>query len=304
MTDPLGVLLVGAGRMGAVHLESLQRSQSTYCQAVVDPAADIRTDLESAGLDAYESLDEALRADSFDAALIAAPSDLHLPLVSALTAAGLPTLCEKPCGLESTQTEEAVELAARAGVLLQVGYWRRFVPELQQLRNRVRTGDLGEVSLIQAWQWDEEPPSAAFRARSGGINKDMGVHEFDQIRWITGEELAIEGSHACDVVSAEAIAGDPESSIVVCRLGGGGLALVSLGRRYQPGDSCWVELMGTQDTARAEFMAGPAGDEVFRQALIAQLDGFADAVAGRPTEAATAVDAVAALRAAEEAEYQ
>lgn len=287
--------------MGAVHLEALEAARSATAVAVVEPVAGVRQQVAQRGIAVYETLNDALTAGGFDAALVATPSDLHLGVVRSLMAERVPTLCEKPCGLRSEQTEEAVAAAADTGTILQIGYWRRFVPALRELRERVASGELGEVSLIQAWQWDEEPPAAAFRSRSGGIALDMGVHEFDMIRWITGEELSIHSVVESTVSSVPPVENDPESVAIVGSISGGGVALVSLGRRFAPGDSCWVEVIGTRGVARCEFMAGPDGDAVFRAALLDQLDGFVAAVRGEPSDAATALDAVAALRAAEEA---
>jgi len=301
MADSLRVLVIGAGRMGAVHLASLDSATSAEAVAVVEPVARLREQAHDQGLAAYESLDDALGAGGFEAALIAAPSDLHLGLVRKLMSERVPTLCEKPCGLRSAETIEAAELATDTGVLLQIGYWRRFVPALRQLRERVVSGELGELALVQCWQWDGEPPSAGFLTRSGGIVRDMGVHEFDQIRWITGQELSITGLVESSVASDPPVENDPESVAIVGAISGGGVALISLGRRFARGDTCWLEVIGTHDVARCEFMSGSDGDRVFRAALVDQLESFTAAVRGRRRDGATAEDAVAALRAAEQA---
>ena len=72
---------------------------------------------------------------------------------------------------------------------MQVAYWRRYVPPLQALRVRIEQGELGDVHLFASFQWDGAPPSDTFRAHSGGIFRDMGVHEFDQVRWLSGQEF-------------------------------------------------------------------------------------------------------------------
>jgi myo-inositol 2-dehydrogenase/D-chiro-inositol 1-dehydrogenase len=287
--------------MGMIHLDALDAAASARAVAAVDPVAATLDKLAQRGLAGYQTLDQALIAGGFDAAVIAAPSDLHLGFVRALMSARIPTLCEKPCGLSSAETQEAVGFAAHAGVVLQIGYWRRFVPALRQLRQRIAAGELGELALVQAWQWDGEPPSAEFRARSGGIVSDMGVHEFDQIRWVTGQDLAIAGVVESGVNSVPPVEGDPESVAVVGSISGGGLALVSLGRRYAPGDSCWLEVIGTSDTVRCDFMSGADGERVFRDAIAGQIEAFAAAVTGGDRDGATAADAVAALEAAEQA---
>ena len=233
--------------------------------------------------------------------LVAAPTDLHLELVATFASAGLPILCEKPCGLRADETRKATSLAADAGVPLQIGYWRRFVPELVELRERIEAGALGELSLIQCWQWDEQPPSPAFRTRSGGILVDMGVHEFDQIRWLTGQELEEIAAVASSVTDGAPVPGDPDTVQAQARLSAGAIATVSLGRTFPPGDSCWVEVMGTRGHARCEFMSGPDGDRVFLDALVAQLEAFAAAVRGGEQRGATGADAVRAIDAAERA---
>ena len=123
-----------------------------------------------------------------------------------------------------------MRVAADAGVVLQIGYWRRFVPALVELRERITAGALGEPAQIWSWQWDEWPPSPAFRARSGGILLDMGVHEFDQVRWLTGQEFNDVTAIAASVASETPVPGDPESVAAVAELSGGAVATVSVGR--------------------------------------------------------------------------
>ncbi len=297
--DRLRLLVVGAGRMGRVHLRAIEASSAAVATVVVEPFDAARESLSGQGFEVWPSLDDALAAGGFDAALIAAPSPLHPGLVASLMAAGVPTLCEKPLGLHSNDTAQAAALAADAGVALQIGYWRRFVPELQVLRDEIASGQLGDIAMIQAWQWDGEPPAAAFRLTSGGPLLDMGVHEFDMVRWLTGQDIALLAVVDSGVNSVEPVEGDPESVLATGKLSGGGVAVISLGRRFDRGDCCWVEVIGTRGSRRCEFMIGDAGDVVFQSALVAQVDAFVAMVRGAPSSAATADDAVAALRAVE-----
>jgi myo-inositol 2-dehydrogenase / D-chiro-inositol 1-dehydrogenase len=293
----LRLAVIGAGRMGSVHLDALRGAERAAAVAVVEPFAPARQAAGARGLATYADVDELLAAGGFDAALIAAPSDLHVALVARFAAAHVPVLCEKPCGLRADGTREAA--AAAAGVLLQIGYWRRFVPELMQLRERIADGELGEVSRVACWQWDAEPPADSFRARSGGIAVDMGVHELDQARWLTGQEIDELDAVPASLPSASPVDGDPDSVEAVARLSGGSVAAISLGRRFPHGDCCWVEVMGTRGYARVDFMWGEAGENVFRQAMTAQADAFAEAVHGGQARGASAEDAVRALEAAE-----
>jgi predicted dehydrogenase len=190
-TTPLGLAIVGAGRMGMTHLRALAGEPSVRVTAIVEPSDAARARAAEAAPDAgvFADLPAAVAAGGVEAVLIAAPSTLHLGLVEAVVGLGLPVLCEKPCGTTSSEVRAAAEAARRAGCLLQVGYWRRFVPELQALRTRIASGALGELTLVACYQWDAGPPAPGFRGTSGGIAVDMGVHELDQLRWLTGQEL-------------------------------------------------------------------------------------------------------------------
>ena len=295
----VSLLVVGAGRMGRVHLDAMRGSRRVRPVAVVEPFEASRQQLAGSGLDLHSDLPAALAAGGFDAALVAAPSGLHREIVDVLMDAHVPTLCEKPCGLHSTDTQHASARAAATGTPLQIGYWRRFVPELRALHDQIAAGDLGEIALIQAWQWDGEPPSAAFRRTSGGPLLDMGVHEFDMVRWLTGQDITLRAVVDSEVNSVEPVEGDPESLLAAGKLSGGGVAVISVGRRFDRGDCCWVEVIGTRGSRRCEFMVGEAGDAVFKRALVDQVEAFAAMLKGEPSTAATADDAVAALQAVE-----
>ncbi len=290
--------LVGAGRMGHVHLRALSGSDTLRVVAVAEPSDVARESLHGAGMATHADVAAMLNAGGLDGVLVAAPSTLHLSLVTQLAEAGLPILCEKPCGVTAVQAREAAAIAARQDVKLQVAYWRRFVPSLRRLQQRIISGELGALYFLACYQWDGEPPPPRFHAGSGGIFVDMGVHEFDQIRWLSGQEFTRLNS-AVAAVSQDA--GDAESAQVLCALSGGSTALVSLGRRYPLGDVCRVEAFGTRDAEDCRFLWPPDGDQVFLQALRRQAEGFAAWVRGGPSEGATAEDAVAALEAAERA---
>jgi myo-inositol 2-dehydrogenase / D-chiro-inositol 1-dehydrogenase len=295
--------LIGAGRMGQTHLRALAVSETVRIAAAADPSLPIRDNLTARGLVTYETVDAMLDAGGLDGVLIAAPTDRHLDLVRRVAAAGLPMLCEKPCGATADEAREAARIAADAGVRLQVAYWRRFVPALRQLRQRARDGALGELYFITCYQWDASPPPLSFRSHSGGVFIDMGVHEFDQIRWLTGQDFAAIHSVAATTATDPPVTGDSESAQALCALTGGGNALVSLGRRFARGDACWAQLFGTKGDEECRFVWPPDADATFHDALRRQAEHFTTSVAGAPGDAANADDAVAALAAAEQASH-
>ena len=282
--SPFRLGLVGAGRMGRSHLRALSTNETIRITAIADPIA-----TSQALLPRYPDVTALLNAGNIDGVLIAAPTPHHLSLIETIAAAGLPILCEKPCGITAAQTLAAASVAEHHNVRLQVAYWRRFVPALQHLRQRMVDEEFGELYCVNCYQWDGEPPSAQFQASSGGIFIDMGVHEFDQIRWLTGQNITrvTAVSHASE-----------EAAQALATLSNGATALISLGRRHPLGDICRVEAFGSHDAVECRFLWPPDAEGVFHDALRRQAEAFARA----DTAGASANDAVAALAAAEMAE--
>jgi myo-inositol 2-dehydrogenase/D-chiro-inositol 1-dehydrogenase len=292
--------LIGAGRMGRTHLRALSDSEAVRVVAVAEPSEQARAAVGRDGIATHSDVATMLRAGGLDGVLVAAPSTLHLGMVARIADAGLPILCEKPCGITARQAREAASIAERRNVKLQVAYWRRFVPALQRLRRRIVNGEMGALYFLGCYQWDGEPPPVQFHTGSGGIFVDMGVHEFDQIRWLSGQAFAGIAPAVASLSGDAVAAGDTESAQALCTLSGGSTALVSLGRRFPLGDVCRVEVFGTRDAADCRFLWPPDGEQVFMQALRRQAESFATWVRGGEAEGATADDAVAALQAAEQ----
>ena len=294
----LGV--AGAGRMGRNHIAAIAPSDKVRVVSIAEPGAAARELLAGKDAAVYTDLDSMLAAGGLDGVLVCVPSDLHLQTVSRLIDAGLPILCEKPCGVTHQEAREATRLAAEASLPLQIGFWRRFVPALQKLRYRIGEGELGGVYLVACYQWDGVPPGANFRTHSGGIFIDMGVHEFDQARWLTGQEFGAISALASGV-EAEPWPGDPESAQALAAMSGGTTAIVSLGRRYPLGDVCKVEVFGTKGAEECRFLWPPDADATFDAALREQAESFARHVRGGPLEGAGGHDVAEAVAAAERA---
>jgi myo-inositol 2-dehydrogenase/D-chiro-inositol 1-dehydrogenase len=264
--------------------------------AEMSPAA--REAMAATGAAVYESVGEMLDRAVLDGVLIAAPTDQHGAIIIEVAARGLPILCEKPCGLTAAAAQASAQVAAAAGVPLQVAYWRRFVPGLRQLHNRIAAGELGVIHLVTCYQWDERPPSPVFRAHSGGIAIDMGVHEFDQLRWLTGQDIA--GLAVVSSGSAPDGIADVDGAQVVLTLSSGATGFISLGRYFRVGDAVWAEAFGTEGHERCDVIDPAEGEVAQLAALRAQAESFASFAAGGPCQGATAADAIAALTAAEQ----
>jgi myo-inositol 2-dehydrogenase / D-chiro-inositol 1-dehydrogenase len=294
---PFGIGLIGAGRMGRTHLRALAGSDLVEVTAVAEMSPAARQAV--VGIETYASVAEMLDHAKLDGVLIAAPTDQHGAVIAEVAARGLPILCEKPCGLTADAARESARTAAAAGVPLQVAYWRRFVPGLRELHDRIAAGELGVIHLITCYQWDERPPSPVFRAHSGGIAIDMGVHEFDQLRWLTGQDIT--GLAAVSSGSAPDGIPDVDGAQVVLSLSGGATGFVSLGRYFRLGDAVWAEAFGTGGHERVDVIDPAEGEVAQLEALRRQAESFAAYAGGDgPCEGATADDAVAALAAAEQ----
>jgi myo-inositol 2-dehydrogenase/D-chiro-inositol 1-dehydrogenase len=298
--------LIGAGRMGRTHMRAFAGSERVAVTAIAEVSEQARRAVAPSGAALYPGIGPMLDGAAVDGILITAPSDQHGRIISEVAARGLPILCEKPCGVTAAQTRAAAAATEAAGVPFQVAYWRRYVPALAGLRERMAAGELGTVHLVTCYQWDLEPPSAAFRAHSGGILIDMGVHEFDQLRWLTGQDITALSAVASGLVPGGL--GDPpdqapdvDSAQVIAELSGGGTGFISLGRYHPAGDMARAEAFGTLGTVRCDFLDPAEGERAQLEAVRRQAESFAAFARGGPCEGATGADAIAALEAAEQA---
>jgi myo-inositol 2-dehydrogenase / D-chiro-inositol 1-dehydrogenase len=291
--------LIGAGRMGRMHLRALDqeggRTAAVRVTDVVEPSNAARDALRDNGYRLHGTLADLLDARRPDGVLVAAPTDRHTHVARAALAAGIPVLCEKPAGLTCQEVEETGAVAAERAVAFQVGYWRRFVPAMVALRERIAAGELGQILHIVCAQWDGAPPPAQFRHSSGGAFVDMGVHEFDVVRWLTGQSVA-------SVVALQTPALDPlarpdaDNAQALLSLDGGATAAVSLGRHYPGGDLVSIEVFGSTGHERLTVLDPRDGDEPMLDALARQTESFAELVLGGRRRGAGTADAVAALR--------
>jgi myo-inositol 2-dehydrogenase / D-chiro-inositol 1-dehydrogenase len=304
-SDVFRLGLIGAGRMGQTHLRALVDSDDVAITAVAEPVDALRSQVsDSFGVRGFSTLDEMLDGGGIDGALIVTPSDSHVEVIEKVAAAGLPILCEKPCGVSSSDTRTARQLVQSAGVPLQIAYWRRFVPELEVIRERIVNGDFGEILSITCLQWDGEPPAAAFRNRSGGIFVDMGVHEFDQARWLTESDLTKLRAVASSVVTDAESAGDPDSAQVLGATESGATVFVTLGRHFAGGDVASVEVFGTLDHTLSTFLDPADGERAQLAALRRQASAFGEYARGGACRGASVDDAIASLEAAEQLRAQ
>jgi myo-inositol 2-dehydrogenase/D-chiro-inositol 1-dehydrogenase len=300
MTGVAEIALVGAGRMGGMHLRALANATSVRVTDVVEPYEPRREQCAAAGLRVHRTVQDLLASRNPDGVLVCAPTDQHATVVRHLLASGLPVLCEKPAGLTWQEVAETGRLAAAAGTTLQVAYWRRFVPGLVALRDRIAAGEFGQILHLVCAQWDGAPPPPQFRTTSGGIFVDMGVHEFDEIRWLTGREIVGVQAATTSAVDRDARP-DADVGQALLRLTDSTTAVVSLGRHHPVGDLVSVEVFGTAGHQRLVVLDPAEGEAPMLDALRRQAESFAELLRTGVRQGAGVEDAVAAMQTADRA---
>jgi myo-inositol 2-dehydrogenase/D-chiro-inositol 1-dehydrogenase len=264
---------------------------------------------------------EEVIGSGLDAVVIAAATSAHAELINACLDEGLSTFCEKPVALDYEETVAIVDRVESSGALLQVGFMRRFDAGYREAKRLIDTGALGTLYSMHMFGHDHEPPPEDYIPHSGGIFRDLHIHEFDIVRWLTGseaEEVYAQGSvREFDMFARH---GDFDTSAVMIKMDNGVL-MVLTGSRHDPlGYDVRAEIFGSGDsicigldqhTPLRSVEPGvppPEGPPYlgflvrFEQAYRDELTHFLDLVLGRADNPCTAPDSLEALRIAVAAE--
>ena len=253
--------LIGLGRIGAFHADTLAALDRVAELVVTDPVA-AAVDGVTARIGKATAVDspEAVLDAGVDGVVIAATTGAHARLLLASAGRGIPTFCEKPIAGSADEAVTVRDRLARSGVPVQIGYPRRFDPAFVAARDAVRAGELGRVHTVRSTTLDPAPPPAAYLAGSGGIFRDCSVHDFDAVRWVTGRE-AVEvyavGSVDPDAPSEYyADNGDYSTASVLITLDDGSIGVVSNTRTNARGYDVRLEVHGVKDAVAAGLDEG------------------------------------------------
>ena len=312
--------LLGAGRIGRLHARLLRHTPGIdeVVLADADPvrAAEVAAE---AGITAATSIPDTIaRAD---AVVIAAATSAHAELVRASIAAGKPTFCEKPLAADLDATIAVAAEIERSGIPFQLGFQRRFDPGYREARRLVESGELGTLYAVRLAGHDPAPPHESYIPQSGGLFRDFSIHDFDILRWLSGQEV--------DEVYADggvlgfpvfAKYGDVDTAVATLRLSGGALTVLTCTRHDPLGYDVRAELFGSGDSVSVGLgpqtpirsvepgvppPAGPAWKDFlmrFESAYAAEFVAFVAVARGEAPSPCTAHDGVAALRIAEAAD--
>ena len=312
--------VLGCGRIGRMHARNLARHPRAQLVSVFDIAAKAAADTAAElGVTAAATVEEVLADPRVQAVLIATSTDTHVPLITAAARAGKAVLCEKPIDLSLARAEACGAEIAPLNATVMIGFNRRFDPSFRNVRDRIAAGEIGALEQVVITSRDPAPPPVAYIKVSGGLFRDMTIHDFDLARYLAGdiESVFAAGANLVDPDIKEA--GDIDAAMIVLRAKSGALIHINNSRRCAYGYDQRVEAFGvggmlqahnrfatsvqswgkhgtgTRDTAQPFFI------ERYAEAYAAEVDHFVESVlTGKPPMSSFA-DGVAALKLAEAA---
>ncbi|KNG92176.1 inositol 2-dehydrogenase [Pseudaestuariivita atlantica] len=315
----LNVGLLGAGRIAGVHARTITAHPGSQLAAVSDHFPEYAEKLAAEYGATARTTDEVLADPSINAVLIATSTDTHSDLIEAATAAGKAVLCEKPVDLSLDRARACQRAVRLTGQPVMIGFNRRFDPNFGAMKAALNAGEIGKAEMLSITSFDPAPPPLAYVKVSGGIFRDMMIHDFDMANFLMGEapeSVAAAGSSLVDPGIGEA--GDVDTAIVTLRYADGRLAVIRNSRRAAYGYDQRVELLGSEGMLQAENVlentvvkssaAGVTGAkptyfflERYMPAFTAEWSAFVDAVGAGTDLPVTLDDGVTALAMAEAA---
>jgi myo-inositol 2-dehydrogenase / D-chiro-inositol 1-dehydrogenase len=242
------VAVIGAGRIGAIHARNLAAMPGVRIAGITDPDEAAAKRLAEACNTGVIPLDAAFSAG---AVVIASPTPTHADYVERAAAAGSAAFCEKPVDLDAGRVRACLAAAARAGILLMVGFNRRFDPSFAALKEKIASGGIGRLELLSITSRDPGPPPASYIGVSGGLFRDMTIHDFDMARFLLGEEPVGVSATASSLLPEVRDAGDIDTASVTLRTASGAIATITNSRRASYGYDQRIEAHGSAGLAAA-----------------------------------------------------
>jgi myo-inositol 2-dehydrogenase/D-chiro-inositol 1-dehydrogenase len=239
-TSTLTIGLLGAGRIGKVHAAAIAGTPGARLAAVADALPDAAASLAAAYDSTVASIDEIIGDSAIDAVFITTPTDVHADLIEQAALAGKAIFCEKPIDLSVERVRRCLGVVAAHEARLMVGFNRRFDPNFREARARIDAGEIGDVEMVSITSRDPGPPPLEYMARSGGLFRDMTIHDFDMARFLLGVDPAIGGVP------------DVDSAAVTLVTASGKIAQISNSRRASYGYDQRIEVHGSKGMVRAE----------------------------------------------------
>lgn len=245
--------LLGAGRIGKVHARAISSTPDAELAAVADAVADAAKAIADKYDCAIRTIDEIEAADDIDAVVICTPTDTHADLIERFARAGKAIFCEKPIDLSLERVKACLKVVEETGAKLMVGFNRRFDPHFAGVRKAIDDGRIGEVEMVQIVSRDPSAPPASYIKSSGGIFRDMTIHDFDMARFVLGEEpIAVTATASVLTDPAIGELGDYDSVSVILTTASGKHCTISNSRRATYGYDQRLEVHGSNGAVAIE----------------------------------------------------
>jgi myo-inositol 2-dehydrogenase / D-chiro-inositol 1-dehydrogenase len=249
----LKIALLGAGRIGQVHARSISANPDCKLVAIADVALDAAQTLATRYRADVRTIDEILADPAIDAVLIATSTDTHSNLIERATAAGKAVLCEKPVDLALERALQCQSEVAGSGKPVMIGFNRRFDPNFAALKKAFDSGEIGKAELLAITSYDPAPPPISYIKVSGGLFRDMMIHDFDIACWIMGSAPSKVAATASSLVDPEiGEAGDVDTAVVTLSWPDGRIAVIKNSRRAGYGYDQRIELLGSRGLLAAK----------------------------------------------------
>jgi myo-inositol 2-dehydrogenase / D-chiro-inositol 1-dehydrogenase len=313
------VALFGAGRIGKIHASNVARLADVKLKYVVDVNATAAAELAAQHGAQAADVEAAFADKAVRAVVIASSTDTHAEFIQRAAASGKAIFCEKPVDLAIERARACASAVAKAGVTCMIGFQRRFDPTFAALKQRLAAGEIGEAEMLVITSRDPGAPPLDYIKHSGGVFKDMLIHDFDVFRWILADEaISVYATGSCLTDPAIAQAGDIDSTAVTIRTQGGRLCQINTSRRAAYGYDQRCEVLGSKGMLQAgnhkptEVSAHTAVNvsqdkpeyfflERYRTAYALEMAHFFDALAKGTAVRTTVQDGLKALELAEAA---
>ena len=310
----VGIVVLGTGRIGSMHADLIARRVPGAALVGVYDVIPAGAEAVGAALDCpvFLTFEDAMAVDA-DAVAICTSTDSHVDVIMAAAAAGRAIFCEKPLSLDLEQVDAGLAAVEAAGVVLQVGFNRRFDPGHRAVAEAVSEGAVGEVHLCNITSRDPGPPPISYIEVSGGIFNDMTIHDFDMARFVTGSDVVeVYAKGAVRVDPAIGEAGDHDTAVVLLTHANGALTTIDNSRKAVYGYDQRVEVFGSGGMAQSDnihrFNATIAGElgfhrppleafflERYNRSYLDQWASFVDTVANGTPPAVSGADGRAPL---------
>src|SRR5262245_3246200 len=245
--------LLGAGRIGKVHAKAISGDADAKLVAVADAFPAAAEAIASAYGCEIRTIETIEAAKDIDAVVICKPTATHADLIERFARAGKAIFCEKPVDLDVNRVKACIKVVEETGAKLMVGFNRRFDPHFMAVRKTIDAGRVGEVEMVTITSRDPGAPPVDYIKRSGGIFRDMTIHDFDMARFLLREEpVAVTATAAVLVDKAIGEAGDYDSISVILQTASGKQAIISNSRRATYGYDQRIEIHGSKGLVSAE----------------------------------------------------